>query len=1153
MRLRLNRKKLPATHDNLSLFPATAFDTDEVARERATAVGESFIVQAPAGSGKTELLVQRFLALLATVNEPETIIAITFTRKAAGEMRARIADALRDASVSKVSPEEGHKRKRWELARAVLAQDERLGWNLLQTPSRMRIVTIDSLCYSIVRQTPWTSEVGSVRGVVDNAEDLYAAAAHRTVKLLGEGGAIADDIRRALIHLDNGVPELEAELIKMFQRRDQWLRHLRNNDLNSARRQMESVLHRLVSERLQHIRDLIPTSMRAELARLGVVAAENLRLKDPEHDVVKCLGVSSFPECSPGALPIWRALVSLLITTGKDWRAEGGLNARLGFPKQNFKEKASLCDIIAQLRGIPGALDALVSVRKLPPANFSDSQWEMLATFVRILPRAVEQLKAVFAEQQACDYIEITEAALRALGTDVTATNLALALGHSIEHLLVDEFQDTSLTQVRLLETLTSSWKPGDGRSLFLVGDPMQSIYRFRQAEVGSFIRTAAEERFGSLRVEQLRLEKNFRSRQTIVDWINRVFPRVFPVEEDVTSSAVPFVACRSAARDRERESVVAVHAMFGTRDEVRRQEAREVLAVIQQLIGRGEKVAILVRARNHLFSILAQLREASADDQRLRFQAVEIEQLGEQPIIGDLRALTHSLLHFGHRVAWLAILRAPWCGLSLADLHRLVDDGKQATVWQLLKQRTSVLSEDGQSRLSRVVPVLETALESRGRLPLRQWVESTWISLHGPACLKDNRELEDAESYFELLDTLDAGGDLESLARLEKSVEKLFSKPDPDAGDHIQIMTVHKAKGLEFDAVILPSLGRTSGTDEESLLLWDERTTATGAELLMAPMKARGDDDDPIYKFLQSIETERVDNESRRLLYVAVTRARHELHLFGDVGRTAQEFLEDGKGPEKKSLLWLLWPSVQAEFVAQAQAVIDSSIRIEASSEPIPQRTLNRLPLAWTAPPIPPDVSARPGREPETIDPDEEVTYDWAGERARRIGIVVHAVLQRIANEGLENWDEKRIRAVGPALRAALANQGAGPSDIPDLVARTERALITAITDSRGRWILQDHANAQNEFALTGSATGQLNNFVIDRTFVADGIRWIIDYKTGAREGGDREAFLDNEKIRYKEKMDRYAEIFGAFDPALPIKLGLYFPLMNGWREWEP
>jgi ATP-dependent exoDNAse (exonuclease V) beta subunit len=1148
----LNRKKRPATDDNLSLFAAPAFDADELARERAIAVGESFIVQAPAGSGKTELLVQRFLALLATVDEPETIVAITFTRKAAGEMRARIAEALRDAATSKLPPEEGHKHKRWELARAVLAQDARQGWNLLQTPSRMRIVTIDSLCYSIVRQTPWTSEVGSVRGVVDNAEDLYAAAAHRTVQLLGDGGQIADDLRRALIHLDNGVPELEGELVKMFQRRDQWLRHLENHDLDSARQQMESVLHRLVSERLEEINNLIPATLRSELARLGRVAAENLRIKDPDHHVVGCLGISSFPQCSPGALPAWRGIVSLLVTSGKDWRAEGGINARLGFPKQNFKDKASLCDIIAQLRGVPGALDALVSVRKLPPDQFSDSQWEMLATFVRILPRAVEQLKAVFAEQQACDYIEITQAALKAMGTDVTPSSLALALGHSVEHLLVDEFQDTSLTQVRLLETLTASWKAGDGRSLFLVGDPMQSIYRFRQAEVGSFIRTAGEERFGKLRVEQLRLEKNFRSRQTIVDWINRVFPGVFPVSEDVTSSAVPFVACRSAARDRELESVVAVHAMFGSRDEVRRQEAQKVLTLVQDLIGRGEKVAILVRSRNHLFNILACLREASSADSRLRFQAVEIEQLGEQAIIGDLRALTHALLHLGNRVAWLAILRAPWCGLSLADLHRLVDDGKLATVWQLLKQRTSALSEDGQSRLARVLPVLEAALASRGRLPLRQWVESTWVSLHGPACLKDNRELEDAESYFELLDALDAGADLESLARLEKSVAKLFSKPDPDATDHIQIMTIHKAKGLEFDAVILPSLGRTSGSDDESLLLWDERTTDTGPELLMAPMKARGDDDDPIYKFLQSIENERTDNESRRLLYVAVTRARHELHPFGDVGRTAQDFLEDGKGPEKKSLLWLLWPAVRGEFEAQARDVLDTSIRIDASSEAIPQRTLSRLPLTWTAPSIPADVPAQLGREPETIDFDEEVTYDWAGERARRVGIVVHTVLQRIANEGLENWSAGRIHTMQPALRAALTNQGAAPGDIPDLLTRTERALITAITDSKGRWILQEHPEAQNEFTLTGSAGGQLNNFVIDRTFVVDGTRWIIDYKTGSREGGDANAFLDNEKTRYKEKMDRYAEIFRAFDPTLPVKLGLYFPLMNGWREWE-
>jgi ATP-dependent exoDNAse (exonuclease V) beta subunit len=209
-------------------------------------------------------------------------------------------------------------------------------------------------------------------------------------------------------------------------------------------------------------------------------------------------------------------------------------------------------------------------------------------------------------------------------------------------------------------------------------------------------------------------------------------------------------------------------------------------------------------------------------------------------------------------------------------------------------------------------------------------------------------------------------------------------------------------------------------------------------------------------------------------------------------------------------------------------------------------------LPLQWAPPEAPASVTWHPEADVETVDPDEEITYDWAGERARRVGTVVHAMLQRIAQEGLERWNEERITQFRPAIRSALANEGVSTVDMPELLKRAERALATAITDKRGRWILEARVGAQNEYPLTGSLDGELKNFVIDRTFVADGVRWIVDYKTGLREGGEREAFLDNEAVRYRDKLALYARIMRTLDPTLPIKIGLYYPLMNGWREWD-
>src|SRR6185369_13998768 len=112
----------------------------------------------------------------------------------------------------------------------------------------------------------------------------------------------------------------------------------------------------------------------------------------------------------------------------------------------------------------------------------------------------------------------------------------------------------------------------------------MQSIYRFRQAEVGSFIGVANSGKFGKIAVEPLRLEKNFRSRQTIVDWVNKTFPSVFPAVENLTASAVQFVECWPAARDRESASVVRIHTQFGEKEVPRKREASELLDVFREL-----------------------------------------------------------------------------------------------------------------------------------------------------------------------------------------------------------------------------------------------------------------------------------------------------------------------------------------------------------------------------------------------------------------------------------------------------------------------------------------------------------------------------------------------------------------------------------------
>src|SRR5262245_3190963 len=154
------------------------------APERAAALdpARSFIVQAPAGSGKTGLLIQRFLRLLATVEDPEEILAITFTRKAAAEMRRRVLQALHRAGDAS-PPADSNDRITWQLARAALERDRARAWQLDRNATRLRIQTIDALCASLARQLPVLARLGATPAVVDDPRDLYREAAERTLAL----------------------------------------------------------------------------------------------------------------------------------------------------------------------------------------------------------------------------------------------------------------------------------------------------------------------------------------------------------------------------------------------------------------------------------------------------------------------------------------------------------------------------------------------------------------------------------------------------------------------------------------------------------------------------------------------------------------------------------------------------------------------------------------------------------------------------------------------------------------------------------------------------------------------------------------------------------------------------------------------------------
>jgi ATP-dependent exoDNAse (exonuclease V) beta subunit len=177
---------------------------------------------------------------------------------------------------------------------------------------------------------------------------------------------------------------------------------------------------------------------------------------------------------------------------------------------------------------------------------------------------------------------------------------------------------------------------------------------------------------------------------------------------------------------------------------------------------------------------------------------------------------------------------------------------------------------ENGHSRLAATREVIGRYIARRSRTSLRSAVEGAWLALGGPACVESETDLEDAEIFLDHLEKNEAAGCLPDLPTFELSLSRLFALPDLAASDRLQVMTIHKAKGLEFDTVIVPGLGGGTARDDRKLFMWMETPSS---RLLLAPINATGAKGDDIYEFIRGLDKEKADHESARLLYVAATR----------------------------------------------------------------------------------------------------------------------------------------------------------------------------------------------------------------------------------------------------------------------------------------
>lgn len=1121
--------------------------TDQTQRQRALATNTSFIVQAPAGSGKTELLTQRFLALLAEVEKaPEEIIAITFTRKAAAEMQARILAALRKAQEEE-KPKALHALQTWQLAQKVLARDAACQWQLLDNPNRLRIQTIDSLCASLVRRMPLLAHFGATPHIIENAYELYQRAIRAILQNLDSDTEWASPLQALLLHLDNDYNKVEQLLLNMLARREQWLAHILGCN---ARETLESALQHIIIAAMQKVHDLFPFELTIELVTLVNYAAGNLGKPTSQS-------LASFPDKKIEHLVYWQQIINLLLTKEGSWRKK--VDVRLGFPpasatanaveKQQFTDMKQRMEVLLAKLAEYGALQsALTELATAPPPNYDEQQWVMVDALVKLLPVLVASLQLEFQERGQVDHAEMMLKALQSLGTIDAPTDLAFILDYQVRHLLIDEFQDTSASQFRLLQLLTVNWNNHCGRTLFLVGDPMQSIYRFRKAEVGIFLR-AWNEGVGHIKLESLLLTSNFRSEASIVKWINQHFKTLLPAKDDITSSAVAYQLA-TAMNQIEKEDAVQIHSLIDADNEI---EARTIVEIVKttQAQNPDASIAILVMARTHLATIIPALQQ-----ENIAFRAVEIENLFQRMVIQDLYALTCALLHPADRIAWLSILRAPWCGLTLTELHSIVHSPDPlrpftTTIWeQLQKLDTNHFSPITLERLNRFINIIKTALKQRQRSPLRAWIESVWLALGGPACVSHVADLANAQAFFNLLEQYDRGGIITDMSVFATQLQNLTAQTHQDTTTKLDIMTIHKAKGLEFDCVILPGLQRAARRDEQQLLLWGEQQLSTGEnDLIIAPIKATGTQTDAIYDYLRRLESKKAYHEAGRLLYVAATRAKRNLHLIAQA-QTDEKNPDMLKKPSNGSLLEQLWPQVADVFKLAKERPSPHSSSIHTRKQET-SSTLKRLKNTW----VNPLLIASPNIETKhvvaaTTGTQSEILVQDAASTAQIIGIVAHYFLRYLSQHDIKLRTPNWIMSQQTLIQHMLMQQHLAETDLALGIATVNTVLQNSLQDKQGCWILDHtHEDAHSEFPITAMLDNQLVHLVIDRTFVFQNTRWIIDYKVTDFKGPDQQEFLAEQTQLYQAQLFQYARAMQLLDTR-PIRLGLYFPLLPAWRE---
>ncbi|NQY03696.1 MAG: PD-(D/E)XK nuclease family protein [Halieaceae bacterium] len=420
----------------------------------------------------------------------------------------------------------------------------------------------------------------------------------------------------------------------------------------------------------------------------------------------------------------------------------------------------------------------------------------------------------------------------------------------------------------------------------------------------------------------------------------------------------------------------------------------------------------------------------------------------------------------------------------------------------------------------------MDWAWHKRERLGLRAWIETTWLQLGGPEGLAGQVDLEDAHTFLALLHRAEREGVGLDIQWLDDRLQKLYANnPQPDAT--VQVMTLHKSKGLEFDHVFMPGLAAASRSDDKPLLLWSPYITTAGHTGFLL---AANDHEEPaaptLFNYLRHQEKERNRHEKLRLLYVGCTRAIRSLTLSASMSRGKKGEIK----PSAESLLAPLWPVLESSM--QLHELTAGSVSTLAQTN-VPLIRVRDLPAASVAP------------QPESQGAN---IPELANNRVdRAVGTVVHEMLEDLSQ--LTSLPQSMSTPQKQIAEHGLRNLGVAGDVLQPALERVVDNINKTLNDKTGRWILDNtHDQALSEQAYTWiDERGETARNVIDRSFVCDDQQWIIDYKTSAPLPDESLAqFLDRELEHYRPQLSAYRELLQLEQSTLPVRCALYFTALG-------